>query len=74
MKELSEWFDPYNQRHVEAWAEAQRNCAWPDWFFGMLENDGVFIDEHWFVRIPSKLAKAWVDSVLNKESRVKNDR
>jgi len=58
---FTEWFDPNNIEHIQAYKHLQNTGAWPN---GFKLND-IFPENNWQILLAFKLANAWVDYKLN---------
>ena len=53
-----EWFDPYNERHIEAYKHLVKKGVWPKNFIP----ENVEMDFHWQYKLFAKIAECWVDN------------
>lgn len=58
---LTEWFDPKNIIHIEAYAHLQTYGFWPEGFIP----DEISVDIMGTVGIINKMADCWAYSMLN---------
>lgn len=62
---LSEYFDPHNMVHVQAWKFLCEHGMWPPAFWN--EIDSMTIDNGWQIAVAAKMADAWVKHMLGEE-------
>ena len=61
-----EWFNPHDIGHIKAYRQLQKTGAWPIGFFPA----GVKMNPGWQASIAFKLARAWVDQLLEYDDYV----
>lgn len=55
-KLFSDWFDPYNLKHLRAYNHLQKHGAWPEGF----KPKDIKMDVYWHSKIINKMAEAWI--------------
>jgi hypothetical protein len=58
---FSEWFDPDNQEHLQAYRKLQDEGIWPHWF---TKPKDVELESTWQILIAFKMANRWIDFKL----------
>ena len=62
MKTLSEWFDPRNSDHVEAYHHLINNGSWPE---GFLPDESIAVNSPFeIINIQAILAEAYVNAFI----------
>lgn len=55
---IVEYFDPYNQKHLEAYLSLQTKGNWPVEFYkGLI---GIVFESDWHVQLMAKMANEWI--------------
>jgi len=62
MQKLSEYFDPYNPEHMDAWLVTEQTGALPVTF----PPADVTIDLNWQIVVVAKMMRAWTDNYTGK--------
>ena len=57
LKNIIEWFDPYNDVHIDAWVQLGKTGMWPHDFIP----HGMGFSNLWQVGLANKIANCWVE-------------
>jgi len=57
---IVEYFDPYNQKHLEAYHSLKTTGQWPKEFYKI----GIVFEGDWYVQLLVKMANTWLDHRL----------
>ena len=64
IEKLLDFFDPYNQEHLNAYKYLQDMGTWPEDFYNLMIERDIPLPPNWQIIIQSKIADAWIDEKL----------
>lgn len=60
---LTDYFDPAERYHLNAYRELQKTGVWPAWFLRDLKEKGVVLNDGWWIMLVQKIANHYLDTV-----------
>jgi hypothetical protein len=60
LQSFKQFFNPYDNRILQAYEELTSRGVWPDWFRQEMKAGGIEFPQEWQVMADALLAKAWV--------------